>query len=566
MSHSLSTKVKQLRKTFLDRLPVIITDLRRLCLDIGSEGTRAVRCTEIIEALHRGFHRIKGTAASFGLSDIAEESSGAETLLYRLKASVHDHGQASLNAALLQVQSHLDRLEVLYLSYRQQEKDEAHFIERQIDTAPQCQTQQRKKIFLCDSDLVQTEKLALQIACFGYEVRVFNDTATLKNEVRRAAPDAIVMDIIFAEGASIGAEAISGLSKDSGFNIPVVFLSSREDFDARLQAVRVGGLAYLHKPLKINEMVEALDHLTNTKTVEPLRIMIVDDDSDVAAYHAYILEQAGMVTCHMVSPDTIFNALAEFNPDLILMDMYMPKCSGRDLSCVIRQTGKYISLPIIYLSSETDRNTQISALQTVGAEGFLTKPVKPDELVSVVSLRAERMRVLRSLMVRDSLTGLFNHTFITQVLSNCRHEAERNGGHFCFAMLDLDHFKSVNDTYGHPAGDQVLVALSRLLQQRLRGSDMVGRYGGEEFALILRSATLDQGIAVVDSIRHDFSRICFQFMGQELFFTFSAGVAAYPDFRGDAELTHAADQALYAAKHKGRNQVLPAVLRDKELS
>ena len=568
MSLSLNDKIKQLRTRFLDRLPITLTDLRRLCLDIENESTGTASCSDAHDKLYRGFHSIKGTAASFGLSDISEEASEAEALLNRLKTSPHEYTQSFLRTALIQTQAHLERLEALYLCCRQQEGDEnaqTRFIEPRFDMELS-QIKTSKKIVLCDDDEVQAEKLAIQIGCFGYEVRVVNDPVTLKNELRLAAPDAIIMDIIFPGGASIGTEVISELSKDSGFNIPVVFLSSRGDFDARLQAVQVGGRAYLQKPVKMNEMVEVLDHLTQTQTVDPLRILIVDDDVDVAAYHAFILEQAGMTTCHVALPDTLFNTLSEFNPDLILMDMYMPKCSGRDLSSVIRQIGKYISLPIIYLSSETDRDKQTSALQTVGAEGFLTKPVKPDELVSAVAIRAERMRVLRSLMVRDSLTGLFNHTFIAQFLSNCRSEAERNGGYFCFAMLDVDHFKAVNDTYGHSAGDQVLIALSRLLQQRLRGSDMVGRYGGEEFALILRSSSLDESIAIVDSLRHDFSRIRFQFMEQELFFTFSAGVAAYPDFRGDVDLMHAADQALYAAKHQGRNQVLPSVLSAKELS
>jgi diguanylate cyclase (GGDEF)-like protein len=214
-----------------------------------------------------------------------------------------------------------------------------------------------------------------------------------------------------------------------------------------------------------------------------------------------------------------------------------------------------MGLPIVFLSSETDRKKQFSAMR-VGAEGFLTKPIEPDYLVTSVALRAERMRALRSLMMRDSLTGLFNHTAITQFLDSAIAAARRQKQTVCFAMIDVDHFKSVNDSYGHPVGDQVLLALARVLQQRLRQTDLVGRYGGEEFAVILHDVTLKKAEQIMQQLREDFSRVMFHAGSKDFFCTFSCGVSAFPQLDSMEAVREAADKVMYQAKHAGRNRVM----------
>jgi diguanylate cyclase (GGDEF)-like protein len=221
----------------------------------------------------------------------------------------------------------------------------------------------------------------------------------------------------------------------------------------------------------------------------------------------------------------------------------------------VRQLPEYVGLPIVYLSSETDRQKQFSAMR-FGAEGFLTKPVVPEDLVAAVAIRAERMRTLRSLMARDSLTGLFNHTTTTQLLENAISTAKRSKGSLCFVMIDIDRFKLVNDTHGHPVGDQVILALSRVMQQRLRNSDVVGRYGGEEFAVILPDVPIERAAILINDLREDFARVLFHSALGEFCCTFSAGIAGCPTHDSLELLREAADKALYEAKHGGRNRVV----------
>ena len=159
------------------------------------------------------------------------------------------------------------------------------------------------------------------------------------------------------------------------------------------------------------------------------------------------------------------------------------------------------------------------------------------------------------LMVQDSLTGLLKHTKIKERLAADISRARRSEEPLTYAMLDIDHFKNINDQYGHPTGDQVIKSLARLLQQRLRQSDSIGRYGGEEFAVVLPGCDLQAAAQVLEHIRDGFAKLRFRHGGEIFSVTLSAGLACIQQF-GDAEgINRAADEALYSAKRDGRNRI-----------
>ena len=242
---------------------------------------------------------------------------------------------------------------------------------------------------------------------------------------------------------------------------------------------------------------------------------------------------------------------------MILLDMYMPDYSGMELAQIIRQMEQFLSIPIVFLSAETDKDKQLEALG-IGGDDFLTKPIQPAHLVSSVTTRIERYRKMRTLMIHDGLTGLLNHSTTKERLSQEFERARRQNESLAFAMLDMDHFKLVNDTYGHTSGDRVLKSLAHMLRQRLRGSDTIGRFGGEEFAVIFPDTDEKRALGVMRELGEAFAKIHHYVGGQEFTVTFSCGVAAYPDFDGIDALNEAADSALYAAKAAGRNQVIAA--------
>jgi diguanylate cyclase (GGDEF)-like protein len=414
-----------------------------------------------------------------------------------------------------------------------------------------------RRIFVVEDEHELAEELKVQLGYFGYDVTVFNTLEDFRLALRQTSDVVVLMDITFPENRLGGAKLMNEIQRERENPIPVVFLSAHDEFESRLEAARAGSIAYLCKPVNIGNLIDKLDTLTSTKPLESYRVMIVDDSVALTAYHTVVLEQAGMVVKAVNNPFNVIEALIEFTPDLILIDLYMPECNGTDLAKVIRQLDAFVSIPIVFLSAESDLDKQLFAMG-LGGDDFLTKPIQPQHLVSSVTSRIRRSLMLRSFMVRDSLTGLLNHTAIKDLLYGEVAGAIRQKKHLSFAMIDIDYFKQINDSHGHPAGDRVIKSLSRLLKQRLRSSDLVGRYGGEEFAVVLVDADRSTAMKVLDNIREDFSQLRHLAGDKEFMVTFSCGIADVSQFPNTAKLSDAADKALYKAKHAGRNRVMLA--------
>jgi diguanylate cyclase (GGDEF)-like protein len=292
--------------------------------------------------------------------------------------------------------------------------------------------------------------------------------------------------------------------------------------------------------------------LVQSNEQEQYRVLVVEDSRVAVALIQRTLAQHDIDTHAINDPAKLLEALEAYKPDLVLMDMYMPRFNGVEATRVLRQMAAYSALPIVYLSGESDVGMQVEALR-LGGDQFLMKPFNPVLLAAVVKTRIERFRETRRSTRLDGLTGLFNHT---AAKSRLQAMVAAANGTLTVAMLDIDHFKAVNDTYGHPVGDQVIRGLAWLLKGRLRSVDLIGRYGGEEFMIALPGIDLARAEPVIERIRRDFSALPHAHSEGALYATFSAGVAAYPtDHDSAAGLTEAADRALLQAKRLGRNRI-----------
>lgn len=286
---------------------------------------------------------------------------------------------------------------------------------------------------------------------------------------------------------------------------------------------------------------------------DKFRVLVVEDSKVAVALIQRTLAEHGLDSHAILDPGKLLEELESYRPDLILMDMHMPRFNGVEATRVLRQMAAYKSLPIIYLSGEADVGMQVEALR-LGGDQFLIKPFNPVLLTAVVKTKIERFRETQRSTRIDGLTGLLNHTAAKSQLKAMTENINPKGG-LTVAMLDIDHFKSINDTYGHPVGDQVIRSLAWLLKGRLRATDLIGRYGGEEFLIALPDVSPRQARLVIDRIRKDFSALPHAHPNGTLFASFSAGVASWPDFETAQKLTEAADNALLEAKRQGRNRV-----------
>jgi diguanylate cyclase (GGDEF)-like protein len=325
-----------------------------------------------------------------------------------------------------------------------------------------------------------------------------------------------------------------------------------------LQAIRSGGKAFFSKPIDVASLIDQLDEFDASPRNEMDRVLIIESQFTIGNYYQMVLKRAGITSQVVTDANEVLKGIAEFNPDLILLDLQTPKVGGVELTMMIRQIENYVGIPIVFISNEDDLNKQ-TEIMSLGGDDFLIKPVKGDQLVSVIKNRLARSLVLREFMIHDSLTGLLNHTTYRDYLKQEIYRCQRQNSCLSLAMMDLDHFKKVNDTYGHSVGDSVLKSLSRLLKQSLRKSDIVGRHGGEEFVAILLDTDTAKAFEVMDSIRYHFSQIHhFAPDAGEFCVTISCGIASYPKFDNVSVLCDVADKAMYAAKQAGRNRIVIA--------
>lgn len=554
-------KLHELRQAYAQRLPEKIAHIQGLWHALEQTWD-----DNTIRIMHCEVHGIAGSGATYGFERVGVRARRLEQLLQFLieHAAIPTHEERAQIGKLLDAVVSAYRHEITAdppplpaqppPSRPVPHTESSH---TQPTQRQQITYETNRIVFLVEDDLFQAHDLQLQINHFGYHVVRFERIEQAIESLRKTRPAAILMDIVFPESNLAGIEAIQALQKAIFDPVPVIFMSYRNDIIARLNAVRVGGHAYFPKPVDISTLIDKLDTLTTQIEPEPHRIMIVDDDAILATYHATILQQEEILTRVVTNPLDILDPLMEFKPDLILMDIYMPGCTGLELASVIRQQGIYVGTPIVFLSGETDMHKHWDAMRR-GGDDFLTKPIDPEHLIAMVTSRVHRSRELRASMIHDSLTGLLNHTATKEYLEREVALALRRDSPLSFAMLDLDHFKTVNDTYGHPIGDRVLKNLARVLRQRLRKTDIIGRYGGEEFAVMMPDTPAPLAHTVLDEIREGFSQIKQSIGVCEFSVTFSCGIASVPPYDDPNWVNKAADSALYQAKHRGRNQVVLA--------
>ncbi len=540
----LEQQLAKLRESFAARLPGRVQEIASAWNSIAENGWNA----ENAKRFHRLIHSLAGAAATFGFATLSQSAR-------QLELDVEPFIGATAPLLPEQSETITDWLSALESPVLQSPNASTEAQAAPVPEKSLCETPSSHCLFLVTQGNAMDELVA-QVGYFDYKVEIVQELDHLAQELQQKSPAAILIDAdLYTSEEKLG--MLKSIHPSNDKRIPTIFISSHGDLAARLASVRAGADAYFTEPVNMARLVDKLDQLTASHAPDPYRVLVVEDDEAMAQYYSMTLKQAGMETNAVSDPNLVLQQLIDWKPDLILMDIHMPHCSGLELATVIRQQEAYVSIPIVYLSSETRIEKQLEAM-SLGGDDFLNKSIKPEHLISSIATRVQRSHTLRSLILRDSLTGLLNHTAIKGQLETEIARAKRNHSTLAYAMLDIDHFKRVNDIYGHPIGDGVLKTLARLLQQRLRQTDVIGRYGGEEFAVIMPDADTVQAKHVLEEIRSTFGQIRQQAGSEGFAVTFSAGVAAYPDYGEASSLNDAADRALYQAKQNGRNQIILA--------
>ncbi|WP_224372263.1 response regulator [Hyalangium versicolor] len=338
--------------------------------------------------------------------------------------------------------------------------------------------------------------------------------------------------------------------------LPLTFFSADGALEHRVSAAHAGASLYLSRPFTALDFMGAVERMVAARRPERARVLALDDDPLALRALTRTLASEHIEVLSLSDPYRLLEALTEHRPDLLLMDVEMPGLSGLDLCRIVRSTPAWQELPILLNTGLIQDEFRIAAFRA-GADDYLSKPVLREELLARVQARLERGRLARERAERDALTGLMlRRPFLEHVHARLA-EAQRWRRSLALCLLDVDHFKKINDTYGHLAGDRVLMTLGRLLLTRFRKEDVRGRWGGEEFMLALMGESAQHAREILARTAAELAQHTFEGdKGERFQVTFSAGVAVTPnDGLQLDELVRRADERLYRAKTRGRNRI-----------
>jgi diguanylate cyclase (GGDEF)-like protein len=297
------------------------------------------------------------------------------------------------------------------------------------------------------------------------------------------------------------------------------------------------------------------------------RVMIVDDSKENIKILSTLLREEAEILFAM-DGETALRKIKEYPPDIILLDVQMPGMDGHDVCRALKNDPDTENIPVIFITGLGNEDDEEFGL-SLGAIDYIAKPFSP----SIVQVRVKNHlafqrlnrdlklanKELTRLATTDFLTGVYNRRRFLELANAEIQRLKRMGHSFGVIMADIDKFKSVNDTYGHDVGDKVLIAMAQTCVNTLRDVDVVGRLGGEEFAMVLPETDLEGTELVAERLREILSEIKVPVGDVTITFTVSAGITVVSDMKDSIDnALKRADEALYEAKEGGRNQVVTA--------
>lgn len=407
-------------------------------------------------------------------------------------------------------------------------------------------------IAIIDNVFSQAQGLAQALCEFNFDAKAFASFKVINQEIQQTLPDLVIVGQSALDRLDEEAFELANRLYKNG--VPCFIYLNHDDFYSRLKSVRSHFNKHYVKPLELTRVVNHIRETLKLDNLVSIKVCLVDDQTSVLNYLKLTLEQQGFDVLGTTNPSILIKEMQVFEPDIFIFDINMPDISGIELARIIRQFEHFSAVPIIFLSSDDTLDNKLLAIEGE-CDDLLPKSLPIEAIIHQIKSRIARSVNIRKQTMQDSLTGLFNHKAIVANALKCFELEKISHMSASLVMVDLDHFKQVNDTYGHAAGDKVIIALSQLLKGRLRQSDKIGRYGGEEFMLVLKGDSYESQLQRLNEIRESFSQLVFHHNQVGFKVSFSAGWVKMADFNDFSVMSQAADMALYQAKKEGRNRL-----------
>ena len=373
-----------LRSAYLEALPEKVSRVQKAwqSLDIKQWDQSAY------QSVYRLIHNLAGGAGTYGLLSITRQ---AKDVLKTMKPWL-DNEQGPEAGSELQISQGIEILKNTTADALTTKQEQSHLLRK--PPRGSFTDQSVSEIYLVEDDEAQATYLKLHLEQAGHRVQVFSELDDVRVAMHALEPTAILMDMVFPEGELAGAQTVAEIQEQVSLQVPIIFISTRTDLEARLCAVRAGADHYYTKPVNLGNLINLLDDYRTPVAENTKQILIIDDDPAISQlFSTHLNHEPNLESTVLNEPLEMLEALEHAAPDLIVLDYHMPGCNGLELAAVLRQHESYAKTPIIFLTEETDLETQLTALN-IGSDDFFNKSMGPDRLVLAVQSKLDRIKHL----------------------------------------------------------------------------------------------------------------------------------------------------------------------------
>ncbi len=453
----------------------------------------------------------------------------------------------------------------------------------------------KNKILVVDDEPRNVKLLNTYLKAEGYHPLSAYDGLSAIKMVLEEQPDVILLDIMMPDMNGFEVTHLLKQNRNTK-HIPIILVTSLDGSENRTKGLNVGADEFLTKPVNRSELLARVRALQRLKTLQEelnnrrhimssmaevatpeetptANILLVEDDANLCKQIRTVLSSIN-ISCTCVPSAAVARAFLAHNPvDLVLLDRILPDGDGIQLMQELMKKNLLDDCPVIIITCMDDLTLKIEGIE-LGADDYLVKPVESNELKARIKAGLRRANAVKQLKkdlkdalsntVTDPLTGVRNRYYLEADLDYRVAQAERiKDRPLSIMMVDIDKFKSINDRFGHLIGDDVLCKVAEQLRQTARSADIVTRYGGEEFCIVLPDTDLEDAVSLANRMRTDVENMKFESMADEIV-TISLGVAEYQSTDHEkGGLLKRADDALYEAKRTGRNKVCQSLGPDQ---
>ncbi|VAX16689.1 diguanylate cyclase/phosphodiesterase (GGDEF & EAL domains) with PAS/PAC sensor(s) [hydrothermal vent metagenome] len=499
------------------------------------------------------FHKLRGAAGLFGLDTVSAKAGVAEDML-NLNELPPTEMVSKISDYISEIKTLIKIAQEDTSAQQDTDADEAISTVQPASTVlPETGlTEPKLKTLIVTNDTKLKTTIEGALPFTRFTVSNAGSLHDVMSDIMRNGLDTLFYDLDI-QGED-GFQVIdSVISFQSCKKTKIVLLANTLTIELRKSAAQREVIGLLAKPVEPNSFSQWVDIMLNPLENEP-RFLVVDDDSHFLAGLTLALGREKMQVFSIQDPQKSLEAITNIRPHLIMLDIDMPGLNGLELLAMIKQAPQFCFIPVIIATGSETSKHRLAAWK-LGADDFVLKS-QAVEMIPRIRARLRDAVQKQNLTRIDALTGLSNRRRFEEEYEARASTAQAQRWQVSIAIIDLDNFKLINDTYGHSTGDMVLREFGALLKSRFRSSDLVCRYGGEEFAMVLMAVGVQKAVELLKSVQETLQNKKFVAGAKEFGISFSAGVASISSGKTAKSALVNADKALYKAKNSGKGKII----------